>query len=173
VKNPDVLARCLLLALAGPALAAPGNVTVNGAVPPVNMPKGTALRLTLADLDGDGLVDVVASFNNENFWRQLEGGQLTPLDKIPGAGGIVLVADLDGDGAQSLVSLGFAGISAVESVGPFLFGPEEQIATDGTGLSMGLTGDLDGDGHPDILAAQGSGLSTWLDDGLGGLQPAF
>ena len=70
MKNPEVLACCLLLTLAGPALATPGNVTVHGAVPPITWPESWPGLLTLADLDGDGRVDVIAAhYFAVNIWR--------------------------------------------------------------------------------------------------------
>lgn len=170
----SALSLAAFAALAAGASAQSGDVTLGGSVPAITKPDGNAFRLTLADLDGDGRVEVFASMNRINIWRQLEGGQLTPMDSftVPHTGTVAL-GDLDGDGAISLLSM-MVTIRASEIVAPFVFGPAAELAPDGTS-SPGLmeVADLDGDGHADLVANGGPGLRTWRGDGTGALLPSI
>src|SRR5262249_38221097 len=146
-------------------------VTLGGSVPAAASGM-VATHLTPADLDGDGLVDVVASKPGVSFWRQVPGGQFTPAASIA-AGGTAVVMDLDGDGQVSIVWLDIAYIRASEFVAPFVLGPPVDLVEpyEGGGTTFAAAADLDGDGHPDLLADHDGVLSTWLGNGTGGLLP--
>jgi len=142
---------------------------------------------TIADLNEDGYPDVVAANRSTQLGRRsafcLNDGQgrlsnCTELDAGPASGIEVADFDADGhldiavphrDGGASFVFFndGQAGFSRKVAFGP----PD-------TAASASATGDLDGDGSPDLLVGDASiGLFLYLNDGSGafdeGLQVQF
>jgi hypothetical protein len=111
-------------------------------------------RISVADVNGDGLPDVVSPEPAESVGVLLgrgDGSLAPPLSfAAPGGASFTAVADFDGDGAQDIAWVTY------ENAG-VLFG-------DGTGLHWGriglppadytgiVVGDFDGDGTPDIAA---------------------
>jgi hypothetical protein len=82
----------------------------NGQAPAVSVPLGDWARsLATADLDQDGLVDVVASLGDGIAWLRGRGdGTLEAPVHVPvpnDAGGLMAVGDVDGDGRLDLVSV--------------------------------------------------------------------
>jgi hypothetical protein len=112
----------------------------------------------VADVDGDGVADViVSSGNTTNVMKKGATGWLTiPLTGLSTQVQFLAAGDLDGDGRVDLVTcddgfcdllLGNAtGFAAARSnVFPFRIAKRIAIA------------DVDGDGKPDVIAVQGSG----------------
>lgn len=143
-----------------------------------------AASLALADIDGDGRDDVVATANSGDavaWWRQNEDRRswqkTLVVTGFDGAQAVV-VADIDGDEDQDLVASArwLGEIRYFENVGGDGMTWSEQLLVDGYGGAFGLdVADIDNDGDPDILGtAVDLDAIDWLEnqDGLGTLWKA-
>src|SRR5262245_25636853 len=104
-RRISLSALVLISALTTGVAAQSSNLAMNGVVAETSDYDSNVRFLLPADLDGDGLTDLIGSLNTwATIWRQVEGGRLTPLFlSSPKVAGRVVVADLDGDGTLSLV----------------------------------------------------------------------
>ena len=137
----------------------------------IDFPVGTTpRRLAVVDLDASGQPDlVVLNFGNQNASLYRNTGSpgsiaLTAAGTIAlGAGpSKVVVRDLDGDGAVDLTVLNAAvgNISVVRNqsiLGSILFDTPTVLQA-GLGVSDIAVADVNGDGKPDILMADNSGV---------------
>jgi len=143
--------------------------------------------LAVADVDGDGLLDIVAGSERRGFrgilnlgkpdgsWQETEVAEIRP-DAIPRA---VAVADFDRDGKSDL-AVGY--VSA--ELGVDRRGVDVLLARDGNrqrrtllaeegrdGINALAAGDLDGDGNADLAALDEAGaLHVFRGDGKGGFR---
>lgn len=143
--------------------------------------------LAVADVNGDGLLDIVAGSERRGFrgilnlgkpdgsWQETEIAALRP-DAITRA---VAVADFDGDGKNDL-AVGY--VSA--ELGVDRRGVDVLLARDGSwrrrtllaeegrdGINALAAGDLDGDRHTDLAAIDEAGtLHLFRGDGAGGFR---
>jgi adhesin/invasin len=156
--------------------------------PPMRYPiAAPASNVILADFDGDGRLDLVVHIVDAfEYWRGQGDGQFVQHVTIgaPGASswypGFAQAIDWNNDGSLDLVydDAGFMGIFA---------GPELGVGSglryrlgrgDGTfgaevacGIAMGLAGDLDHDGRPDVISSSAiMGASLLL--GISGCGPS-
>ena len=132
--------------------------------------------LDLADLDGDGDLDLLVSGNGTAASVRLNNGQ-----GVFGAGAAVamnayqaVAADLDGDGdldlAATTASSGLPGnLSVALNDGAAGFGAATVINAGGASKALAV-GDVDGDGDLDLLADDyfSSSVSIRLNNGSGG-----
>lgn len=141
--------------------------------------------LAVADFDGDGVLDVASggrgsSYNELSIFPGIGDGTFRQRLVYPMGGLFGLVsADLDDDGRDDLVLE-----SQAYDIGPILLrlygraeggiGPQAlqvKTFTPPAGLDLG---DLDRDGHSDLVAAVQSqalwGVGSWLWDGHGGFE---
>jgi uncharacterized repeat protein (TIGR01451 family) len=145
----------------------PGGLSAASFAAPLQIPATNCLAVAIADLDGDGLPDVVAYGLSGQLvlLRNLSTPgniQFAPPVFIPVAGGShgLAIADLNGDGRPELILVNEWSntVTVLENLttGPGLdtnsFGPGIQFAV-GQGPSSIVVGDLDGDGWPDLVVS--------------------
>ncbi len=133
-----------------------------------------------ADLNGDGIKDIVASsyLDDKIFWlEKLEGhnrfGHIRTITSDLDGAEAVFCSDLDGDGDEDVISASYLDdkISWFENTdGSGNFGPEQVISDDVSGASTIFCIDLDGDEDIDIISgAHTDNEIDWFEntDGFG------
>jgi hypothetical protein len=159
-----------------------------------------AIHVPLADLDGDGDLDIVTVVSQEDeeviAFENLGGGQfkrrsLHALTNFDFGSSGLFVADLTGDGKPDLLLTGgdnleithpvpqpWHGCLLLENTGGWTF-KVRRVATV-PGVYAAAVGDLDGDGRPDLVLAcmfndwhrAGAASLVWLrNEGNGSLTP--
>lgn len=123
----------------------------NGA--PVAKGTAPACASVLADLNGDGIADLVGIDQNTLFiWKGDGTGSFQPVAQVPITGAQVIedlvFRDMDGDGHSDIVLAG----SILYGNGNFQF---DSVAVPSTLNQRFLVGDFDGDHVPDIMISGG------------------
>jgi hypothetical protein len=130
--------------------------------PPIGTASGTS-SVHLADIDGDGLLDVLATarFDRQVIWYKNQGGLIPTFSApMPVLGSNLrfdsaVTGDVDGDGLLDIVAAASADntIKWFKNTGGSPPQYAEQPVTTGIGTPNALLViDLDEDGHTDILA---------------------
>jgi hypothetical protein len=142
----------------------------------VGFTRGT--EILVADLDGDGHVDFAnrnATDSGQGLDIVLGDPEAPRLVKLPLAESFLNdldLADFDGDGDLDLVAVdGWAGAGTLRFVenqgsGLFAWRPETVGPISGTGWNL-AAGDVDGDGRPDVVLANGNGTQVRVAFGTG------
>jgi hypothetical protein len=143
-------------------------------------PLSSIADFVIGDLNGDGWPDMIVSTNGNLslFLNGGDGGFVTPSGAFyTGSVTAFALADMNKDGFPDLI-VGLQGINdagaTIDQVGVLLndgdggFGTETDF-TATTHVQRFQTGDFNGDGWVDVLAAEGSpyGAGIFLNDGLG------
>jgi hypothetical protein len=168
--RPDVA-----LPLAG-GVGTPGHVGVflhgspagKGYAPRVDYATGSdPYTIMAADLDGDGRPDVVTSSLHDNSVTVLLNsaaapGTFTVAQTLSATNaGTVVAADLNGDGRPDLLIAADTLRLALQNTGtPGSFAAPVTLYKNSTGFAFGAlaVGDLNGDGVPDVVAADNNGV---------------
>jgi hypothetical protein len=144
------------------SLSIHGALVQEGFAPAVNFPANSSpLNVSLADIDGDGLVDVaVANFTpGVSVLRNTSSPmnvQLSPPVFYSTAIGAIDVkfGDLDGDGKLDMVAAVGGGVSVfrnISSPGTIAFAPRINFVFGSASLPNGVViQDFNGDGKPDL-----------------------
>jgi hypothetical protein len=138
------------------------------ASPVLTVAGNNPLYLASADLNGDGLKDVVtASFNDGAlgvfFNSQTTPGTFNPpvFLNSPGASQVA-IADMTGDGLPDVVSADF-NVSLFVQTSPGSFAAAVPLYSGGA--NWVALGDLNGDGAPDVALTDGVGVKVLLHTG--------
>lgn len=149
----------------------------------------TAQHFTAADLNGDGIADIVLPWQDATaglpaglaVYLSRGDGSFAPPTVHAVAGSryyaFAAVGDVDGDGQPDIVMLGGSDLftSTLNVLrgngnGGFTAGPVRSGAGD---MAAIVVADFDGDGHPDVLSAAGSFLRGNGDGSFGAPQAAW
>ena len=136
----------------------------------------------VADLDGDGHVDVIAvSTDNKVAWYRNDGdGHFGPQQVIaftPAANNFALfAADLNGDGHVDLLTTwGFNQVVWYANDGSGNFAAPQLITDQEAGTRALYVADVNGDGYPDVLTGSlgipGNIIAWYANDGSGNFGP--
>jgi hypothetical protein len=132
--------------------------------------------LRLADLDGDGHLDILVTSGTDLVVLYGHGdGTTFDMIRYPMAasGGQIRVADLNHDGRLDVVVNGGPGVQVLLSTGNRKFAPARTYAT-GDSSSCIAVGDFNGDGSPDLAVTNlgSSNFAVLLNRGDGTFGPA-
>jgi hypothetical protein len=164
-----------------------GSLTAGSFGPRIDLPIGgsqsTAGGVALADLNGDGRLDIITSsyvdgkvsvFQNFCSLGTITANSFGPRVDIPVNGGPVTLAvqDLDGDGWPDIVTGSFysSTVSVLRNLGDAGIITSNSFASQvdypvGTNARWVAIADLDGDGKPDVVSVNyndGSGMMSVL-----------
>lgn len=167
-----------------PARSACSSLATLSFADPVSYGAGTkTYALFAGDLDGDGRIDLAAANeegNSVSVFLGLGDGTFRHVgDFASGAyptGGAI--ADLDGDGVPDILTANYHGnsVSVLLGAGDGTFRAAVDYPTAPGAQTQNLAvADLNGDGHPDVVAANlaTSSVSIFLGRGDGTLDPAL
>ena len=136
--------------------------------PVLTLAGNNPLFLASADLNGDGLLDVVSASFNDGALAVFINSQSTPgtfnpavFLNSPGASQVA-IADMTGDGLPDLVSADF-NVSLFVQTSPGSFAAPVPLYSGGA--NWVALGDLNGDGAPDIALTDAVGVKVLLHSG--------
>ena len=135
------------------------------------------VSVAIADLNGDGLLDLAAAnFDSATVSVLLGNGDGTyqpRQDFVTGSNPYsVAIGDLNGDSVPDLAVASGAGVSVLLGNGDGSFQPHQNYFTGSSAESVAI-GDLNGDGVPDLAVANhdSNTVSALLGNGDGSFQP--
>src|SRR5690606_5556056 len=132
-----------------------------------------AVRAAAGDVDKDGRIDFFLSQpEGPGLFAASRGGSGFVLSEIPGAAGSRLahLVDYDNDGLLDLVTIGAGGPRVLRNGGREWIAvtaravPASMAAALASATSL-AAGDIDGDGHVDLVAGGPAGVSIWRNEG--------
>lgn len=134
--------------------------------------------IAIADVDGDERPDLVVVGNGSarvDVLRNDGSGGFLPavVSAAPSLGGKLAVCDVDGDRVVDVVAFDALRTGVVvghgAGTGTFTF-PSPSVVLSSTSANGFALGDLDGDGHVDVVATAGNRVLAAYGDGAGGFR---
>jgi surface-anchored protein len=134
---------------------------------PVPLPAITVSDIHVADINGDGLLDILTSVYVDDtyaetavaFWRNVGSGgfsaqEIVPTTRTTDVVFLAGVGDIDGDGAKDIIlsNSNLSGVVYSRNLGTGSFGPLTQIHASGYAWWSALS-DVDRDGDLDVVRA--------------------
>jgi subtilisin family serine protease len=120
----------------------------------------------LADLDGDGKLDILYTVEGCVFAWHADGTLLPGFPSCPQVA-MSVVGDVDGDGVPEIISWGYVGLDRsifVIGANGVLKRTMKAVGAVGSSTVPALA-DLDGDGIPEIIYQTAGALNVWKGDG--------
>ena len=119
----------------------------------------------MADLDGDGRLDVVVTdvvTTTPLALRNLGGGHFAAPQRLPAAFGILSIGtgDLNGDGRPDVVGRSPYEVVLWTGKGNGTFTLAQELLVPSVAQPSIAVGDVDGDGHPDVVTTTTSGFEV-------------
>lgn len=128
-------------------------------------------QAVLADVDGDGLADLVVGTNTALEVRINQGlGAFGPAQTFVGGSRRIALADFDGDGVLD-VATAMGTLEVMHGTGSGTFVHTAQLATSTGGFDQVTAADVDGDGTLDLVASSYLGMSVFQGYGDGYFHP--
>ncbi len=124
---------------------------------------------SLADLDGDGAMEVIASGYGKIYAFHGDGSNVNgwpePVESYTGVS-TPAIADLDDDGNLEVIAGGGTKIYAWHHDGTTVEGwPKSSVSSGVKIFTSPAVGDIDGDGEPEIVAGDLLNIYAWHHDG--------
>lgn len=118
------------------------------------MPTGLANGLGVADMDGDGVLDLVSGSTNVEVWLGQGNGGFGLGGSYVATGGVndLRIVDVNSDGQLDVMVTNFNGIVLLYGQGGGTLGSAQTIAS-GLQPSTGVAGDWNNDGRIDLAVA--------------------
>lgn len=122
------------------------------------LPQSYGFSVALADLNGDGKLDLVFTDGMLGFALGHGDGIFSPAVEIPISAGSIAIGDLDDDGIPDIVSNSGASVTVLFGDGKGSFPKRSDYLADINALTHGqvFLSDFDGDGKIDIILGSGS-----------------
>jgi hypothetical protein len=128
--------------------------------------------IVLADLNGDGKLDVIAGGTQSATAYMLNNGDGTLAPPVmlgsqpDSAGNVIATADFNADGTTDIVTVDYPGILVWLNAGGASFGGSVGYAIPSTGQGLAVA-DFNGDQSPDVAVLQSTTVYILANDGHG------
>jgi hypothetical protein len=143
------------------------EIVVNTSIPSVN-------RLHVADMDNDGLSDIVVTSSNYIDWIKNTGnwtfnGELH-ITSLPNQRTVIEVKDINNDNNPDIIWGGTLSpdLSLITNLGNGTFSASALISNQSYYLYSIETCDINGDPFPDLVTADDTGIKQFINNGSGG-----